>query len=69
MIATAALQSGLTILFLKLIAELAESDDLRNHLVLTCVMAVSVGISGALQLHMLNLAMKYYDQIEAIPIY
>ena len=56
-------------MFLKLIAELIESKDLLDHLALTCVMGVSVGISGAVQLHMLNLAMKYYDQIEAIPIY
>jgi len=32
-------------------------------------MASCVGLSGAVQLHMLNLAMKYYDQIEAIPVY
>ena len=32
-------------------------------------MALCMGLSGAMQVHMLNLAIKYYDQIEAMPIY
>ena len=68
-ISTAALQSGLTIVFLKLLTELGETGDILDHMGLVVTMALAMGISGAIQLHMLNLAMKYYDQIEAIPIY
>ena len=68
-ICTAALQSGLTIVFLKLLTELGETGDLWDHMGLVITMALAMGISGTIQLHMLNLAMKYYDQIEAIPIY
>jgi hypothetical protein len=68
-ISTAALQSGLTIVFLKLITELGESGEFFDHKLLIFGMALCVGISGTVQLHMLNLAMKYYDQIEAIPVY
>ena len=32
-------------------------------------MLAVIAISGTIQLHMLNLVMKYYDQLEAIPIY
>ena len=68
-ICTSALQSGLTIVFLKLLTELGESGDLFDHMGLVVTMALAMGLSGTMQLHMLNLAMKYYDQIEAIPIY
>ena len=32
-------------------------------------MVLGLGASGTIQLHMLNLAMKYYSQLEVIPIY
>ena len=32
-------------------------------------MTVLLMLSGSLQLHLLNQAMKYYDQLEAVPIY
>lgn len=68
-IGTSALQSGLTIVFLKLLTELGETGEFFDHIPLVVTMAFTMGLSGAMQLHMLNLAMKYYDQIEAIPIY
>ena len=69
MVGTAALQSSLTIFFLKLLTELRESGELVDSMGLVAIMTLAMGLSGAIQLHMLNLAMKYYDQIEAIPIY
>ena len=68
-ICTSALQSGLTIVFLKLLTELGESGDLFDHMGLVVTMALAMGLSGTMQLHMLNLAMKYYDQLDVIPTY
>lgn len=60
-IGTAAMQSGLTIMFLKLLTELSQSGDLIDHFYLSILMGFGMGLSGLFQLHMLNLAMKYYD--------
>ena len=68
-VGTSALQSGLTCVFLKLVTELGQAKEFMDNLGLVIIMFACIGISGTMQLHMLNLAMKYYDQIEAIPIY
>ena len=60
-VTTSALQSGITIVMLKLLTELGSSGNLFNHLGLSSVMGLTMGLSGTVQLHMLNLAMKYYD--------
>lgn len=60
-IGSAAMQSGLTVVFLKLLTELSQSGEFLDHLGLVSVMAFGMGLSGAFQLHMLNLAIKYYD--------
>lgn len=54
---------------MKLVTELGESGEFWNHLGLSCGLMWGVGSSGAIQIHMLNKAMKYYEQMEAIPIY
>ena len=66
---TSALQSGVSILFLKLCTELLQSGELGVYIGLTIFCVSSALISAVVNLHMLNLAMKYYDQIEVIPIY
>ncbi len=70
---TAALMSGLTILFLKLTTEIPHgvegSDGWLDHLALVTVLILSTIIAAIAQMHMLNVAMKYYDQIEVIPIH
>jgi hypothetical protein len=67
--ATSALQSGITIVMLKLFSELGQTSSISTHWLLAALMLLAIGASGAVQLHMLNLAMKYYNQIEVIPIY
>ena len=61
LVVTAALLSGLTIVFLKLLTELAQSGNFINHIGLVVTLALSMGLAGFCQLHILNLAMKYYD--------
>ena len=69
MIATAALQSGLTVALVKLLTELGESGDFLSHLLLAfCLIAAAIA-SGTYQVWMLNKAMKFYDQMEAMPIF
>lgn len=60
-ISTAALQSGLTIVMLKLLTELGQSGEIGSHWLLSTLMLLALGASGTIQLHMLNLAMKYYN--------
>lgn len=69
MIATSALQSGLTVALMKLCTELGQSNEFWPNPGFAFGLAWGVGSSGAIQIHMLNQAMKYYDQMEAIPIY
>ena len=49
--------------------ELGQSHDFGDHIAMVAFMLAVIAISGTIQLHMLNLVMKYYDQLEAIPIY
>ena len=67
--ATSAFQSGVTIVMLKLVTELGQTKEFRTHIGLGAFMILVVVISGTIQLHMLNLAMKYYDQLEVMPVY
>ena len=66
---TAALLSGLTIVFRKLLTELMQSGSLTNRLGLVAFIVIFMSLIGVGQLHILNLAMKFYDQNEAIPVY
>ena len=49
--------------------ELIESGEFLPHFGISIFCAVCMVLSAIVNLHMLNLAMKYYDQIECIPIY
>jgi len=60
-VVSSALQSGLTIVSLKLVTELGQSEEMRGHVFLVIFLMGVIALSGAAQLHMLNLAMKYYD--------
>ena len=46
LVVTAALQSGLTIVFLKLLTELAQSGDFLDHIGLVATLAISMGLVG-----------------------
>lgn len=69
MIATAALQSGLTVALVKLVTELGESGDFLSHLLLAFFLIAAAIASGTYQVWMINKAMKFYDQMEAMPIF
>ena len=58
---TAALMSGLTILFLKLTTEIPHGKDYFDHFALVGVLVLCTIIAAIAQMHMLNVAMKYYD--------
>ena len=68
-ILTSSLMSGVTIVMCKLLTELGQSKELGSHIVLDLIMMVTIAFSGMTQVHMLNKAMKYYDQLEVVPIY
>ena len=46
---------------LKMIGELIQTANWKEYWILMVVMVVFLGVSGTLQLHELNLAMKFYD--------
>lgn len=69
MILSSAIQSGMSIIFLKLLAELMQAQIFVDNLLLSFIMVAFIFVSAAFQMHMLNCAMKYYDQIEVMPIY
>lgn len=63
-----ALSCGFTASIYKVIGELLQANTMEAAgwmISLLLVFAISFGF---LQMHLLNLAMKYYDQIEVIPI-
>lgn len=68
-IAGAALCSGVTVALLKLLGELLLSGEVTTDLLLAGLVALGALLSAAQQLHTLNTAMKYYDQLEVMPIY
>ena len=68
-IAGSALCSGLTVALLKLLGELLLSGEVTEDLLLAGLVALGALLSAAEQLHTLNTAMKYYDQLEVMPIY
>ena len=49
--------------------ELCASGNFLSHFGLVISLALLMAVSGLFQLHLINLAMKYYAQIEAIPVY
>lgn len=63
-----ALSGGFSVSIYKVIGELLTSSTIDDAGFLIAVLFVFAIASNALQMHLLNLAMKYYDQIEVIPI-
>ena len=68
-IAGSALCSGVTVALLKLLGELLLSGEVTEDLLLAGLVALGALLSATEQLHTLNTAMKYYDQLEVMPIY
>ena len=66
---TAGLQSGLSIVFLKLTGELTQSGQAKESSLMLTFLCVMMALSAVSQTHSLNMAMKYYDQLEVMPIF
>jgi len=65
----AGLQSGLSIVFLKLFGELIQSGTAGEHLGMLFTLGFFMALSAVSQTHSLNIAMKEYDQLEVMPIF
>ena len=63
-----ALSGGFSVSIYKVIGELLQSNSMSDAGWLIAILLVFAIASNVLQMHLLNLAMKYYDQIEVIPI-
>ena len=63
-----ALSGGFSVSIYKVIGELVTSSTIDDAGFLITVLLIFALVSNVLQMHLLNLAMKYYDQIEVIPI-
>ena len=63
-----ALSGGFSVSIYKVIGELLQSSAMKDAGFLIAVLLIFAICSNILQMHLLNLAMKYYDQIEVIPI-
>ena len=61
LIVSAALQSGISIAFLKFLGELVQASDFTKSWVIVAVLVFCIITSTFSGLHQLNIAMKYYD--------
>ena len=61
-------QSSLSVVMLKLFGELIQSASAKDHVFMMLFLVVLLILSAIMQIHLLNLAMKYYDQVEVVPI-
>ena len=61
--------SGLSVVMLKLFGELIQSREWQDYYGLMLAMLCILVLCGGYQLHLVNQAMKYYDQMEAVPVY
>ena len=69
MLTNAAAQSGLALAFLKMFGELVQAGVFAENLPLGITIGVLMVISMWTQTVSLNNAMKYYDQLEVMPIF
>lgn len=69
MLLLAGLQSGLSVVFMKLVGELVQAGQGLENPVMTCILLGLMALSAVSQTHSLNMAMKEYDQLEVMPIF
>ena len=69
MISAAGAMSGISISFLKFATELIASGSIKDSIGLFTLVVIGAFLTAASQLHMLNSAMKFFDQLEVMPIY
>ena len=65
----AGIQSSLGVVCLKLIGEFMVAKDISDHLGVFFTLIIAALIATASQIHSVNLAMRYFDQLEVIPIF
>ena len=58
---TSALLSGNSAITLKLMGEIVQSGTFKEHIFLFICMAAMLIASAGMQVHVVNVAMKYYD--------
>ena len=64
-----ALMSSIAMTMLKMLGELVASDSAKDHIFMMIIMFCLLLIGAPLQIHLLNMSMKFYDQLEIVPIY
>ena len=64
-----ALMSSIAMTMLKMLGELVASDSAKDHIFMMIIMLCLLLTSAPLQIHLLNMSMKFYDQLEIVPIY
>lgn len=69
MLFLAGLQSGLSVVFLKLTGELIQQGQGSSHILMLLTLLFLMAMSAVSQTHSLNMAMKEYDQLEVMPIF
>ena len=65
----AGLQSGLSITMLKLLGEGIQQGEFVEYIGLFLIIGFSEFVSVPSMVHSLNLAMKYFDQLQVMPIF
>ena len=69
LLVTAGLLSGMSVCFLKLIGEMIQNGEVGGHIGIFILLAVVALLSVPAMVHSLNLAMKYFDQLQVMPIF
>lgn len=69
MITASGMMSGISISMLKLTTELMQSKAFVDSIGLVIIIMIGAFMAAACQIHMLNGAMKFFDQLEVMPIY
>ena len=61
-------KAGASIIGLKLVGELFAAGEVADHLIIFFTLCIMMLLTSISQVHSLNLAMKYYEQLEVMPI-
>ena len=69
LIASSALVSGASILLLKVADTILQMGAFEEHWPVVLLVLACVLYTADTQLHFLNLAIRFYDQLEVVPIY
>lgn len=66
---TGAILAGTSIVLAKCGGEILQGDEAADYGLLGIFFYVGCGLIGGLQAYFINLSMKYYNQIDVMPIY